>query len=56
MDRALLPLGVSPISLLEIQFLAEIGRLSVLNPQFVNALMGDPRFIVDDASLVTFPY
>ena len=32
-----LPWGVSPISLLEIQFLAEIGRLSVHNPRFVNA-------------------
>lgn len=47
------PWGVSPISLLEIQFLAEIGRLSVRNPQFVNELMDDPRFTVDDAPLVT---
>lgn len=47
------PWGISPMSLLEIQFLAEIGRLSVHNPQFVNELMGDPRFTVDDAPLVT---
>ena len=47
------PWGVSPISLLEIQFLGEIGRLSVHNPQFVNELMDDPRFTVDDAPLVT---
>ena len=47
------PWGVSTISLLEIQFLGEIGRLSVHNPQFVNELMDDPRFTVDDAPLVT---
>ena len=47
------PWGVSPISLLEIQFLAEIGRLSVQDPEFMNELMDDPRFTVDDAPLVT---
>jgi PIN domain nuclease of toxin-antitoxin system len=47
------PWGVSPVSLLEIQFLAEIGRLSVRNPQFLDTLMDDPRFSVDDAPLTT---
>ncbi|MGH7334595.1 MAG: type II toxin-antitoxin system VapC family toxin [Candidatus Rokuibacteriota bacterium] len=47
------PWGVSPISLLEIQFLSEVGRVSVRNPQFVTELMNDRRFTVDDAPLVT---
>ena len=47
------PWTVSPVSLLEIQFLAEIGRLTVRNPGFANELMNDPRFTVDDAPLVT---
>lgn len=47
------PWGVSPVSFLEIQLLAEIGRLSVRNPEFTNAVMEDPRFTVDDISLST---
>ena len=47
------PWGVSPVSFLEIQFLAEIGRLSVRNPEFTRAVMEDPRFTVDDVPLVT---
>jgi PIN domain nuclease of toxin-antitoxin system len=47
------PWGVSPVSFLEIQFLAEIGRLSVRNPEFVTAVMDDTRFTVDDIPLVT---
>jgi PIN domain nuclease of toxin-antitoxin system len=46
------PWGVSPVSFLEIQFLAEIGRLSVRNPEFVSTVMDDPRFTVDDVPLV----
>ena len=46
------PWGVSPVSLLEIQFLAEAGRLEVKQPQFVEALRGDRRFIVDEVALV----
>ena len=42
------PWGVSPVSFLEIQFLAEVGRLSVQNPDFTNTVMADTRFIVDD--------
>lgn len=46
------PWGVSPVSFLEIQFLAEIGRLTVRNPEFTEAVMSDSRFVVDDAPLV----
>jgi PIN domain nuclease of toxin-antitoxin system len=46
------PWGVSPVSFLEIQLLAEVGRLSVRNPEFTSAVMEDPRFTVDDISLV----
>jgi len=45
------PWGVSPVSFLEIQFLAEIGRLSVRNPEFMNTVMADTRFTVDDVPL-----
>jgi PIN domain nuclease of toxin-antitoxin system len=47
------PWGVSPVSLLEIQFLAEIGRLSVRNPEFTSKVMDDVRFTVDDITLVS---
>ena len=47
------PWGVSPISLLEIQFLAEVRKLRVKNPDFVDALAKDERFVVDDAPLAT---
>ena len=47
------PWGVSPVSFLEIQILAEIGRLSVRNPEFTNAVMDDTRFTVDDVPLAT---
>ena len=46
------PWGVSPISLLEIQFLGEAGRVSVRNPRFSEAVARDPRFLVDEAPLV----
>ena len=45
------PWGVSPISLLEIQLLAEVGRGRIDNPRFSNAVMEDPRFEVDEAPL-----
>jgi PIN domain nuclease of toxin-antitoxin system len=47
------PWGVSPISFLEIQFLSEVGRVQVRNPDFTRAVMTDSRFIVDDASFAT---
>jgi PIN domain nuclease of toxin-antitoxin system len=48
------PWGVSPIALLEIQLLSEIGKLD-LAPGFHDAVRSDPRFELDDppsASLV----
>jgi PIN domain nuclease of toxin-antitoxin system len=46
------PWGVSPISLLEIQFLSEVGRLTVDQPAFIDALGRDPRFVIDEAPLM----
>lgn len=47
------PWGVSPASFLEIQFLSEVGRLEVRNPEFTDTVMADRRFIVDDVPLVS---
>ena len=47
-----LPWGVSPFSLLELQYLSEVGRLRVKLPEFSDALMRDRRFVVDEAPLV----
>ena len=44
---------MSPISLLEIEFLPEVGRLSVKNPEFTNSVMNDSRFIIDDLPVET---
>ena len=41
----------SPVSLLEIQFLHEIGRLKVDRVALAEALAADPRFTIDDISL-----
>jgi PIN domain nuclease of toxin-antitoxin system len=46
------PWGVSPVSFLEIQFLAEVGRLEVVQPGFAEAVASDPRFILDEVPLV----
>lgn len=46
------PWGVSPISLLEIQFLGEVGKLSVRNPELTEALTADPRLVVDEVPLL----
>ena len=45
------PWGVSPVSLLEIQALAEVGRGTIDNPRFSEEVMADSRFEVDDVSL-----
>jgi PIN domain nuclease of toxin-antitoxin system len=45
------PWGVSPVALLEIQFLSEAGRLSVRNPEFMEAISEDDRFVIDDPPL-----
>lgn len=47
------PWGISPVSFLEIQFLAEVGRAQVRYPGFVEAVGNDPRFQVDEVPLVT---
>jgi PIN domain nuclease of toxin-antitoxin system len=47
------PWGISPVSLLEIQYLAEVGKLSVDNPKFTQTVMNDPRFVVGDIGIET---
>jgi PIN domain nuclease of toxin-antitoxin system len=46
------PWGVSAVSLLEIQLLSEAGRIPLRNPRFVDAVMSDPRFEVDEVSVL----
>ncbi len=46
------PWGISPVSFLEVQFLGEVGRLEVRQPDFVEAVGRDPRFEVDEVPLV----
>jgi PIN domain nuclease of toxin-antitoxin system len=48
-----LPWGVSPVSLLEVQYLSEVGRLEVRNPEFTEEVLGDERFIVDEVPLLS---
>jgi PIN domain nuclease of toxin-antitoxin system len=45
------PWSISPVSLLEIRFLHEIGRLTVDHEALASALAADPRFVIDDVSL-----
>jgi len=45
------PWGISPVSLLEIQFLAEVGRIGIRNPGFTETVTGDQRFLLDEAPL-----
>ena len=47
------PWGISPVSLLEIQYLSEVGRLEVHNPEFTETILGDGRFIVDEVPLLS---
>lgn len=46
------PWGVSPISLLEMQYLAEIGRIELDAPGLLEALQSDARFVLDEPPLV----
>ncbi len=46
------PWGVSPVSLLEIQFLGEVGRLEVETRQLVAMLQHDRRLVVDEPPLL----
>lgn len=45
------PWAISPVSLWEIQFLHEIGRVVVDSSALADALATDPRFVIDDLSL-----
>ncbi|MBI4540915.1 MAG: PIN domain-containing protein [Gemmatimonadetes bacterium] len=47
------PWGVSPVSFLELEFLGEAGKLEVRFPDFMDAVMRDPRFVVDEIPLLT---
>ncbi|MBX3167680.1 MAG: PIN domain-containing protein [Candidatus Eremiobacteraeota bacterium] len=42
------PWGLSPISLLEMQFLAECGKIQLNTEAFLPLLSQDPRFLLDD--------
>ncbi len=46
------PWRVSPVSFLEIQFLSEVGKVAVRNPDFMDTVMKDFRFLVDEVPLV----
>ena len=47
------PWTISPVSILEIQFLTEVGRLGFNYREFTKTLSSDPRFVTDDVSLAT---
>ena len=47
------PWHVSPISFLEIQLLSEVGRRRVDHPRFTQDVMNDPRFVVDEISVMS---
>jgi PIN domain nuclease of toxin-antitoxin system len=46
------PWGVSPVSLLEVQLLSEVGKVAVRNPDFTETVLRDPRFRVDEVPLL----
>ncbi len=46
------PWGISPVSFLEIAFLAEVGRLEARLPELMGAIGADARFVVDEVPLV----
>ena len=45
------PWRISPVSLLEIQFLAEVGRVEGSGRAFEEAISKDSRFLVDEVPL-----
>jgi PIN domain nuclease of toxin-antitoxin system len=45
------PWTVSPVSLLEIAFLGEAGRLEVRHAEFLERLRHDDRFVIDDVGV-----
>lgn len=46
------PWGISPISLLEMQFLSELGRLELDGEGFLDRVANDSRFVLDEAPLI----
>jgi len=44
------PWGISPVTFLEIQLLAESGRLKTRPSEFIEAVKMDPRFLIDDVA------
>lgn len=46
------PWCISPFSLLEMQFLFEVGRLKIESPAFYEAIENDPRFLIDEPRLL----
>lgn len=46
------PWGISPVSLLELQYLSETGRLELDAAGLLAALQGDARFVLDEPPLV----
>ena len=46
------PWGVSPVSFLEIQILAELGKLKLQRVELIQAVRSDPRFVLDDVSVL----
>lgn len=49
------PWGISPVNFLDVQLLAESGKLNSRPSEFIEAVKADPRFVLDDVSaLVLF--
>lgn len=45
------PWGISPVSILEMQFLGETGKLELDGEKFTARLADDPRFVLDEVPL-----
>ncbi len=50
------PWGVSPVSFLEVQFLGEAGKVEVDSAEFVDTVLRDSRFVVDEVPLLLVRY
>jgi PIN domain nuclease of toxin-antitoxin system len=46
------PWGISPVSMLELQYLGETGRLELDADRLLHALQRDGRFVLDEPPLV----
>jgi len=47
------PWGISPVSLLEMQFLAELGRGRIDVSRSARTIASDPRFVLDEVPFVS---